>query len=171
MCSFGFLEHVGFPGLTLKSARTHSDKGTLQRRNNKESAMKLIATSVLLLSASLGWANPAEDEVDFTVAEYCELKSVHQHSTYQKQYTKAYEKKLGYKPSREQCLQEKYIKLISFTPRKQNWDFFQNKPYRGSAIRFSHNQVKKLRAAKLSSEDLTKILGSVDRTAIKNPDQ
>lgn len=121
--------------------------------------MKKVAASLLLVSSCAIFAS---DKVEYSVAKYCELKSSFKSSIVQKGLEKAYTEKLGFKPSRKQCLEEKYIKFIAFKPYKNDYDFFMNKPYRGSAIRLSKSQVSKLRAAKASDKKVMELFANVE---------
>lgn len=122
--------------------------------------MKKVAASLLLISSCALYAS---EQVEYSVAEFCEITGTNNSSIIQKGIEKAYIKKLGFKPSREQCLEEKHIKFITFKPYKNNYDFFMNKPYRGSVIRLSQSQVTKLRAANASHKEIMEIITSVDK--------
>ena len=122
--------------------------------------MKKFAAILLVGSSAAVFA---ADTVEYSVDEYCALKATEKGSVTQKNLVNAYEDKLGYKPTRAECQEIKYLKHVVFNPSNNDWDFFQNKPYRGSAIRLSSNQVKKLRAAKVKQYDLMRAFTKVEQ--------
>lgn len=122
--------------------------------------MKKFAAILLVGSSAAVFA---ADTVEYSIGEYCALKATEKGSTIQKNYVKAYQEKLGFRPTPEQCLEIKQLKFIAFKPFKKEWNYFQNKPYKGSAIRLSPNQVKMLRAAKVKSSELMRVYTQVDQ--------
>ena len=122
--------------------------------------MKKFAAILLVGSSAAVFA---ADTVEYSIEEYCALKATEKGSIIQKNYVKAYQNKLGFKPTRADCREVKNLKYIVFKPYKNDWDFFQNKPYRGSAIRLSSSQVKKPRAAKVKDYELMRAYTKVEQ--------
>lgn len=120
----------------------------------KFAAILLVGSSATIFAA---------DTVEYSVEEYCTLKASEKGSITLKNHVKAYQEKLGFKPTRAECQEVKYLKHVAFNSNKNDWNFFQNKPYRGSAIRLTSNQVKKLRAAKVKQYDLMRAYTKVDQ--------
>ncbi len=114
----------------------------------------------LALSASVGAI--AKEQVEYSVEGFCNLQNKLEHSIQQKRYLKAYSEKLGFTPDRQDCQNIKVLNNIAFKPHENDWNYFMNKPYRGSVIRLSDNQISKLRAAKVSSKDFNDIVATVD---------
>ncbi len=122
--------------------------------------MKEVAASLLLISSCALYAS---EQVEYSVAEFCEFKGTHEGSIVQRSLIKAYEKKLGFRPTPSQCQEAKILKFIAYKPQKKDWNFFMNKPYRGSVIRLSQSQVTKLRAANASHKNIMEIITSVEK--------
>jgi hypothetical protein len=125
------------------------------RRGN---IMKALA-ALLLVS---GTAAMADTQQEYSVDEFCQNQTFARVSVSQQQYLKAYKKKLGFKPSKEQCQEAKNLTMVSYQPNQKGWDYFQNKPYAGSAIRLSPSQIKHLRSLNVKESQLKDVLSSID---------
>ncbi|NMH59853.1 hypothetical protein [Alteromonas ponticola] len=113
---------------------------------NKYSKLALAACTAWLFSSTTyaGSHNDIDwDTTEFSTETYCLLKS----ENVDPRYLKAYAKRLGEKPSRKTCNAFNEF-AESVTPR--DWNYQQNRPYPGSVIKLSPNQVEKLREAKKS---------------------
>jgi hypothetical protein len=85
------------------------------------------------------------DEVVYSNEGYCVLAN----EGVADSYLMAYAKKLGMKPTNKECLSFK--KIVDET-RPRDWDYPGGKPYPGSAIRLSANQIELLKASRKAAE-------------------
>lgn len=93
--------------------------------------------------ASLGFVGQAiaSDEETYSTETYCLL----QKENVDPRYLEAYADKLGLVPSRKTC--RSFLDFAaSVTPKE--WDYPQGRPYPGSVIRLTKDQIEKIKAAK-----------------------
>ena len=92
--------------------------------------------------ATLGFVgNAAADEEVFSTETYCLL----QKEGVDPRYLEAYGDRLGLIPSRKTC--RSFLDFAESVPPKE-WNYPQGRPYPGSVIRLSAEQIKKIREAK-----------------------
>ncbi|MCW8109915.1 hypothetical protein OPS25_15515 [Alteromonas ponticola] len=111
---------------------------------NKLSKLGLTAGVTMLFSSVTFAHNHAEidwDTTEFSTETYCLLKS----ENVEPRYLKAYAKRLEKKPSRKTC---KAFNEFAASVTPDDWDYPQNRPYPGSIIKLSPQQIEKLRMAK-----------------------
>jgi hypothetical protein len=108
--------------------------------NRKNLIAKSICAIALTTVGFIGTAAAADEEVYSTEA-YCLL----QKENVDPRYLGAYADKLGLVPSRKTC--RSFLDFAdSVTPKE--WNYPQGRPYPGSVIRLSAEQVEKIKAAK-----------------------
>ncbi len=104
----------------------------------------LLVTRLACLAAisTLGFVGIAiADEEVYSTEAYCLL----QQENVDPRYLEAYADRLGLIPSRKTC--RSFLDFAeSITPKE--WNYAQGRPYPGSVIRLSAEQIKKIREAK-----------------------
>ncbi|MCW8091115.1 hypothetical protein [Alteromonas sp. ASW11-130] len=103
-----------------------------------------VASTALLFSG-ITFANTHNDidwdTTEFSTETYCLLKNEH----VDPRYLKAYAARLDKTPSRKTC---KAFTKFAKTVTPKDWNYEDNRPYPGSVIRLSPQQVEKLKKAK-----------------------
>ncbi len=104
-----------------------------------------------------GFAGASETQV-YSSNEYCELKSSI-NGFYEKNYVKAYAKKLGESPSNALCrkilkTKNNVAKLSIEKSKKNSWNYQFRKPYKGSIRTLPVASIAKLRVAKQNGESI-----------------
>ena len=98
-------------------------------------------TSTAMFSQIAVADDHAEGEEVYSTEAYCLL----QKGNADPRYLEAYADKLGQAPTRKEC--RSFLDFAeSVTPKE--WDYPQGRPYPGSIIRVTKEQVEKLKAAK-----------------------
>ena len=101
-----------------------------------------VFTLCTLVTASL-----QANDFSYTDKEFCELNK-NKVSILDKQYIKAYRKKLGFRPTSNHCYQL-LNKNVTESSTTKPWSYFMSTPYKGSVIKLSRTQVKKLKSMEL----------------------
>lgn len=106
---------------------------------NKSFIAKLAC---LAIAPTLGFVGTASaDEEVYSTETYCLMQS----ENVDPRYLEAYADKLGLIPSRATC--RSFLDFAeSVTPKE--WNYAQGRPYPGSVIRLSAEQIEKIKAAK-----------------------
>ncbi|MET1257096.1 hypothetical protein [Aliikangiella maris] len=100
-----------------------------------------------------GFVAAADNLEIYTSEEYCQLQA-ESSGWYEKQYVKAYAKKLGQVPSKTLCKKIKQESLTVADNSDSNWDYRFRKPYKGSVRTLSLPTIAKLREAKVDGSSL-----------------
>lgn len=119
---------------------------------------KTLMISAALLASSVVFA---ESEMTYSVDEYCGIADSEKSSVYHKRLLKVYGERLGEAPNRSTCKQLKMLQQIAVNADDRAWDYKFNKPYAGSIIRLSDEQVEKLRKARIKESEFKQLLGSL----------
>ena len=111
--------------------------------------MKVVsALAIALLSGSA-----LAGDATYSVSEYCDLKRVEK-TQLDTNYLKAYEKRLGFKPSHDECREDRSNRYSNYRSHGTNAEFFMRRPYKGSVIRLSPNQIEMFRSLGVKGADL-----------------
>ncbi|WP_240615567.1 hypothetical protein [Alteromonas facilis] len=108
----------------------------------------LSKTACLAAIVGLGFVGNAtadDHEETYSTEAYCLL----QKENVDPRYIEAYADRLGLVPSRKTC--RSFLEFAeSVTPKA--WDYPQGRPYPGSVIRLTKDQIEKIKAAKNSDK-------------------
>jgi len=115
--------------------------------------MKKLATAVCFTFVGLSSFASAGEYTVYSSSEFCSLERT-KSTQLDDRYLKAYAKKLGSTPTRQLCQEIQNEQYSHTVVADSKWNYFQNKPYKGSIFRLSNNAVILLQTGDVEARHL-----------------